>query len=61
MADKKVKLTLKRGLIGVSERQKGTIAALGLKKINDSVVKNDTPEIRGMINKVTHLIEAEEI
>jgi large subunit ribosomal protein L30 len=41
--------------------QKATIRALGLKRINHSVVKDDRPEIRGMIAKVGHLIEVEEV
>jgi len=61
MAAKKLKVTLKRGLIGCTERVKNTVAALGLKKRSDSVIKDDTPEIRGMIRKVNHLVEVEEI
>lgn len=46
--------------IGYSEDQKRTVRALGLKKLNQSVVKEDTPAIRGMILKVRHLVELEE-
>ncbi len=60
MGDKKLKITLKRGLIGRPERQKKTVEALGLRKINSTVEQQDTPEIRGMINKVSHLVEVEE-
>jgi large subunit ribosomal protein L30 len=41
--------------------QKATVRALGLKRINHSVLKEDRPEIRGMIAKVSHLIEVEEV
>ncbi|ACB83811.1 50S ribosomal protein L30 [Natranaerobius thermophilus] len=61
MADKKLKVTLKRGLIGVSDGKIRTIKALGLKKRSHSVIKNDTPEIRGMIDKVSNLVEVEEL
>ena len=61
MAKKKeLKIKLVKSPIGYSKRQKGTVAALGLKKINQIVTHNDTDVIRGMINKVSHLIEVEE-
>ncbi|MEO0293726.1 MAG: 50S ribosomal protein L30 [candidate division WOR-3 bacterium] len=50
-----------RSKIGSNKRQKATLKALGLKKINDVVVHKDTPSIRGMIKKVSHLVEVEEI
>lgn len=55
-----LKITLTRSLIGRVESQKGTVEALGLKKIGQSVVKEDNAAIRGMINKVSHLITVEE-
>lgn len=61
MAKKKeLKIKLIKSPIGYSKRQKGTVAALGLKKINQIVTHNDSEVIRGMINKVSHLIEVEE-
>ncbi len=54
---KKLKITQKRSLIGCSQNQRRTIKALGLKRIRHSVVKNDTPQIRGMVKRVSHLIE----
>jgi large subunit ribosomal protein L30 len=57
----KLKVTLKRGLVGRSADQRGTVRALGLKRIGHSVEKDDRPEIRGMIFKVKHLVEVEEI
>jgi len=56
----KVKITQVKSLIDRPRRQKDTIKALGLKKMNDSVVKEVTPQIQGMINKVAHLVEVEE-
>ncbi len=56
----KVKITQVKSLIDRSKRQKDTVKALGLKKINDTVVKDVTPQITGMINKVAHLIKVED-
>lgn len=56
----KLQITLKRSVIGTSEKQRNTVSALGLKKINDVVVKEDTPAIRGMINVVSHLVTVED-
>ncbi|QOR34595.1 50S ribosomal protein L30 [Clostridium sp. 'deep sea'] len=56
-----LKITLKRSLIGNIQKQKDTVKALGLKKIRQSVIHNDTPQIRGMIHKVAHLVTVEEI
>jgi len=55
----KVKITQVKSLIDRSKRQKDTVKALGLKKINQSVVKEITPQIEGMIDKVAHLVEVE--
>ena len=61
MAKKKtLKIKLVKSSIGYSQRQKGTVKALGLKKINDIVEQADTDVIRGMIAKVSHLVEVEE-
>jgi large subunit ribosomal protein L30 len=57
---KTLKIKLVKSPIGYSQRQKGTVKALGLKKINDTVEQADTPVIRGMIAKVSHLVEVEE-
>ena len=57
----KLKITQIRSTIDRKEPQKRTITALGLGKIRKSVVHNDTPQIRGMINAVKHLITVEEI
>ena len=57
----KVKITQVKSLIDRPKRQKDTIKALGLRKINHSVVKEVSPQIQGMINKVNHLIKVEEV
>lgn len=57
----RLKVTQVRGLPGKIQRQRATVRALGLKRIRHSVVKDDTPEIRGMIAKVRHLVEVEEV
>lgn len=57
----KLRITLKHSAIGKPEDQKNTVKALGLNKLNKTVEHNDTPQIRGMIKKITHLVEVEEI
>ena len=56
-----LKVTQKRSVIGSLEKHKKTVRALGLKRINDSRVHGDTPQIRGMLTKVSHLVEVEEV
>jgi large subunit ribosomal protein L30 len=57
----KLKVTQIRSTIGRVEKQKETIRALGIKKLYQSVVHKDTPQIRGMIETVKHLVQVEEI
>ncbi len=57
----KLKITQTRSIIDRPKRQKQTIEALGLGRPNWVKIHNDTPQIRGMINKVTHLVKVEEI
>tara|TARA_B100001996_G_C18382170_1_gene485801 strand:- start:158 stop:355 length:198 start_codon:yes stop_codon:yes gene_type:complete len=57
----KVSITQVKSTISQTARQKKTITALGLGKINKTVEKIMTPQIRGMINKVNHLIEVKEV
>lgn len=57
----KLKITLKRSTIGRRKDQIATVAALGLKKIGKTVEHDDTPQIRGMINKVSYLLDVEEV
>ena len=57
----KLKVTQVKSKIDRSKRQKATLEALGLRKINHSVVHNDSPQIRGMITAVEHLVRVEEV
>jgi len=57
----KLKITQVRSAIGRNVKQKRTIETLGIKRLNDSVVHEDRPEIRGMIGKVVHLVKVEEV
>jgi large subunit ribosomal protein L30 len=57
---KKLRITLVKSPIGYEESQKVTVKTLGLRKMNSTVVRQDTPSIRGMINKVVHLVKVEE-
>ena len=56
----KLRVTWVKSSIGYSRRQKGTIRALGLRRLGDVVEHNDTPEVRGMLTKVSHLVQVEE-
>ncbi len=63
MAKKKAKtlrITLVKSPIGYSQRQKGTVRALGLRRLHHTVEQQDNPVIRGMIEKVSHLVSVEE-
>lgn len=57
----KLKITLKKSVIGRNEKQRKTIEALGLKKIGQTVVHDDTPAIRGMIHKTDFMLDVEEV
>ena len=57
----RLKLTQVRSVIHRPKDQKATVRALGLHRIRDTVVKDDRPEIRGMITKVSHLLKVEEV
>jgi large subunit ribosomal protein L30 len=58
---KQLKITQVRSIIDYPKRQRRTLEALGLRRIGHSVVHNDTPQIRGMIEKVRHLVRVEEV
>ncbi|MBU2234729.1 MAG: 50S ribosomal protein L30 [Proteobacteria bacterium] len=58
---KKLKITLVKSFIGRPEAQRRVLRGMGLGKVNKTVVLNDTPEIRGMIRKVDHLVAAVEV
>lgn len=57
---KKLTITQRKSVIDTPKRQRRTMEALGLRRINQSVVHEDTPQIRGMINKVQHLVTVTE-
>ena len=57
---KKLQITLVKSPIGYSKRQKATLKALGLKKVNQTVTQVDNEAVLGMIDKVSHLINVDE-
>jgi len=57
----KLKVTQRKSAIDRPREQKATVRALGLHRINDTVIKEDRPEIRGMIAAVRHLVDVEEV
>jgi len=57
----KLRITYKKSMIGYSRDQRQTVWSLGLRKLNQSVIKPDNPGIRGMIFKVRHLVAVEEV
>lgn len=60
MSEKTLRITLVKSPIGYSKRQKGTLRALGLRRMHQTVEHEDTPVIRGMVAKVRHLVRVEE-
>ncbi len=56
-----LKITWKKSCIGKPQDQRKVVQALGLRRLHHSVTVGDTPTIRGMVNKVSHLITVEEI
>lgn len=56
----KLTVTYTKSVIGYNQRQRGTVRALGLRNLGDVAEHNDTPVIRGMIDKVSHLVTVEE-
>jgi large subunit ribosomal protein L30 len=57
----KVRITYVKSKIGASERHKETIRSLGLRRLNQTVVHEDTPAIRGMVDRVRHLVRVETV
>ena len=57
----RLKVTQTRSVIGAKDNQRQTLRSLGLKRIHDTVVKEDRPEIRGMVATVPHLVTVEEV
>ena len=60
-ATKTLRITLVRSPLGYSERHKATVQALGLRHIRQAVEQADTPQLRGMLSKVRHLVKVEEL
>ena len=58
---KTLKITLRRSLIGEKPKTRATVESLGLRKINSSVERPDSPDVRGMIHRAKHLLEVEEL
>jgi len=61
MAQKQIKVTLVRSVIGTKQSHRDTVRGLGLGRINSSKVLLDTPEVRGMVNKVSYLVTVAEV
>jgi large subunit ribosomal protein L30 len=57
----KLRITYTKSSIGYNERQRATVQALGLRKLHQVVEHEDTPVIRGMVKKVSHLVRVEEV
>ncbi|CAM05982.1 large subunit ribosomal protein L30 [Saccharopolyspora erythraea NRRL 2338] len=56
-----LKITQHKGLVGAKQNQKDSMRTLGLRKIRQSVVRPDTPDVRGLVNVVHHLVTVEEV
>lgn len=61
LAVKKLRITQNKSYIGRPEKQRRILRGMGLGRLNRTVLLNDTPEIRGMVRKVTHLVAMEEV
>ncbi|MDX1447758.1 MAG: 50S ribosomal protein L30 [Acidimicrobiia bacterium] len=57
---KKLKVTLKKSVIGEKPKTRATVRAIGLRRIDHTVEHDDTPDVRGMLHAVRHLVEVEE-
>lgn len=58
---KQLKITWVKSIIGTKETHRGTIRALGFHRLNETVIKEDTPAIRGMIHSIQYLLRVEEV
>jgi large subunit ribosomal protein L30 len=56
-----LRITLVRSTIGRPQDQENSVRSLGLRKLNSSVVRQDNPSIRGIVNKISHLVKVEEV
>jgi large subunit ribosomal protein L30 len=59
MADRKIKVTLVKSVIGTKQDHRATVKGLGLRRLNSSAMLEDTPSVRGMIKKVNYLVKVE--
>ena len=59
MAEKKLKVTLVKSVIGTKQSHRATVRGLGLRRLNSTAELEDTPAVRGMINKVSYLVKSE--
>jgi large subunit ribosomal protein L30 len=59
MSEKTVKVTLLKSVIGTKQSHRATVRGLGLRRVNHTVELQDTPEVRGMVNKVSYLVKCE--
>ncbi len=59
MAEKTIKVTLVRSVIGTKQDHRATVRGLGLRRLNSSAVLEDTPAVRGMVRKVAYLVKCE--
>ena len=59
MADNKIKVTLVKSVIGTKQDHRATARGLGLRRLNSSAMLEDTPAVRGMINKIAYLVKCE--
>lgn len=57
----RLRITLVRSVIGRPDDQERTVQSLGLRKVNETVEREDTPSIRGMVEKIKHLVSVEEV
>ncbi|WP_016909702.1 MULTISPECIES: 50S ribosomal protein L30 [Streptomyces] len=57
----RLKITQNKSVIGTKQNHRDTLRTLGLKRVNDVAVKEDRPEVRGMVHSVQHLITVEEV
>ncbi len=57
----KLRITYSKSAIGYTVRQKATVKALGFKRLYETIEQEDTPAIRGMINRISHLLTVEEV
>lgn len=58
---KRLKITLKRSPIGLTDRQRATVMGLGLRKVNHERTLENTPAVRGMVKRVLHLVDVSEV